>query len=192
MSQGRHVDPLAAVYADALGQVADERGGPELLQEVGEALTALGQAWAQDRYLRAYFLSAMVKQEQKEESLSKLLDTLPPILSDFVRVMIHHGRGRNIDMVANAFEAWLDERLGRVPVTLTTATPVPQDKIQVWMDRIQAALGKEPVLHHVVKPELIAGATMRVGNVVVDGSARHRLAVMRQRVRERGKHALQG
>ena len=191
MSQGRHVDPLAAVYADALGQVADERGGPELLQEVGEALTALGQAWAQDRYLRAYFLSAMVKQEQKEESLAKLLDTLPPILSDFVRVMIHHGRGRNIDMVANAFEAWLDERLGRVPVKITTATETTDEQLEVWKERIRQAMGKDPVLEHAVNPALIAGATIRVGDLVVDGSARKKLADLRQSVMERGTDAIQ-
>ena len=189
---GRHVDPLAATYAQVLGEVAEARGGEPLLREVGEALSALGQAWAENRNLRAFFLSAMVSEDVKARAFDSLLATLPDLLQDFVRLCVRRQRGREIDKIAIAYEAYLDERLGRVPVTLTTATPVPQDKIQVWMDRIQAALGKEPVLHHVVKPELIAGATMRVGDVVVDGSARHRLAVMRQRVRERGKHALQG
>ena len=189
---GRHVDPLAATYAEVLGQVADERGGEALLREVGDALSALGQAWADNRDLRAYFLSAMVKEDEKEKAFTALLSPLPELLQDFVRLCTRRGRGRMIDKIAIAYQAFLDERLGRVPVTLTTATPVPEDRVKAWSDKIQAALGKEPVLHHVVKPELIAGATMRVGDVVVDGSARHRLAVLRQRVRERGKHALQG
>lgn len=187
----RHVDPLAATYAEALGQVADARGGEELLREVGEALSALGQAWAADRNLRAYFLSSMVKQEQKRASLRKLLEPLPPLLGDFVRVLMRHGRGRNIDKVAVAFEAWLDRRLGRVPVLLATATEVPEEKIREWADRIRAATQKEPLMEHVVRPELIAGATIRVGDRVLDGSARRQLADLRQRVKERGKHAIQ-
>lgn len=187
----RHVDPLAAVYAEALGQVADARGGEELLREVGEALSALGTAWADDRHLRAYFLSAMVKEEQKRTSLAKLLEGLPPLLADFVQVLMRHGRGRNIDKVAVAFEAWLDQRLGRVPVTLATATEVPEGKVQEWADRIRAATNKEPLMEHVVKPELLSGATIRVGDRVLDGSGRRLLADLRQRVKERGKHAIQ-
>lgn len=188
----RHVDPLAATYAEVLGEVAEARGGEALLIEIGDALRALGQAWGENRELRAFFLSGMVKEDVKAEAFRTLLSSLPELLQDFVRLCVRRQRGRMIDEIAIAYEAYLDERLGRVRVTLTTATPVPAERTQVWMDQIQAALGKQPILHHVVKPELIAGATMRVGNVVVDGSARHRLAVMRQRVRERGKHALQG
>jgi F-type H+-transporting ATPase subunit delta len=191
MSQGRHVDPLAAVYADALGQVTDERGGEELLHEVGGALSAFGQAWAQDRYLRAYFLSAMVTREKKDAALQKLLDTFPPVLADFVQVMIHHGRGRIIDKVAVAYDAWLDERLGRVPVSLTTATETTDELLEAWKERIRQAMGKEPVLEHHVNPALVAGATLRVGNLVLDGSARKKLADLRQSVMERGTDAIQ-
>ena len=187
----RHVDPLAAVYAEALGQVADARGGEALLMEVGDALSAFGQVWSEDRYLRAYFLSAMVKQEVKQRSLEKLLESFPPLLADFFQVMIRHGRGRNIDAVAVAFQAWLDDRLGRVPVTLATATEVPEGRIQQWKDELRAATGKEPLLTHVVKPELIAGATLRVGNLVLDRSAKRMLADLSQRVKERGMDAIQ-
>jgi F-type H+-transporting ATPase subunit delta len=187
----RHVDPLAHVYAEALGQVTDARGGEALLREVGDALSALGAAWAEDRYFRAYFLSAMVPQARKRDSLRKLLADLPPLVSDFVRVLMRHGRGRNIDAVAVAFEAWLDHRLGRVPVRLETATEVPEGKVQEWVDRIRTATGKEPLMEHVVAPELIAGARLEVGHQVLDGSARRMLADLRQRVKERGKHAIQ-
>ncbi len=187
----RRVEPLAAVYAAALGQVADERGGEALVREVGEALAALGGAWADQRTLRAYFLSAMVKQEEKAQSLDRLLAGLPPLLGDFVRLLLDHGRARLLDRVAVAYEVWTDVRLDRVPVTLNTATPASEEHLRLWTDRLRAALRQEPVLEHHVKPELVAGATLRVGDLVLDLSGRRMLAEIGRRVRGRRQHAVQ-
>ena len=188
---GRHVDPIGGLYAEVLGEVAWERGGETLLKEVGEALIAFGRAWAADRTLRAFFLSAMVEEDKKRQALRKLLEPMPPLMKDFIRLLIRRGRGHLIDRVAEAFEEYVDKKLGRVQVTLSTATPVPEEQKALWMDRLRASLGKEPVLEHVVKPELIAGAVLQVGGTVADGSARRQLAELKERVRERGKHAIQ-
>ena len=187
----RHVDPLGALYAEVLGDVAWERGGEPLVKEVGEALSAFGSAWAQDRTLRAFFLSAQVKKDDKRAALLKILEPMPSLMRDFIRLLIRRGRGHLIDRVATAFEEYLDEKLGRVQVTLSTATPVPEEQKALWMDRLRASLGKEPVLEHVVKPELVAGAVLQVGGTVADGSARRQLQELTERVRERGKHAIQ-
>ena len=188
---GRHVDPLGALYAEVLGEVAWERGGEEQLREVGEALSALGHVWATDRTLRAYFLSAMVPQEEKQRSLARLLEALPPLLQDFMRLLMRRGRGRIVDRVALAFEDYMDRKLGRVQVTLTSATPIEDAQKEAWIAELRTATGMEPVLRTEVKPELIAGAVLQVGDTIADGSARRRLNELKARVRDRGKHALQ-
>ena len=188
---GRHVDPLGALYAEVLGEVAWERGGEELLREVGDALSALGTAWATDRTLRAYFLSAMVPQQERQASLARLLESLPPLVREFMRLLMRRGRGRIVDRVALAFEDYMDRKLGRVQVTLTSATPIEDAQREAWIAELRAATGKEPVLRTEVKPELIAGAVLQVGDTIADGSARRRLNELKARVRERGKHALQ-
>jgi len=187
----RHVDPLATVYAEALADIAEARGGKAMLGEIGEAISGLGQAWADRRNLRAYFLSAMVPREEKQASLAKLLADFPPLFVDFIHLLLRRGRGRIIDKVAIAYDAILDERLGRVQVTLTTATDVESEKLAAWMEQLREAVGKEPIISHVVQPELVAGATLQVGDTIADGSARRQLAEFKQQVRERGKHALQ-
>ena len=68
---------------------------------------------------------------------------------------------------------------------------MPAEQIERWADVLRKALGKEPVVKHVVRPELIAGAIVRAGDVVADGSARRRLNELKQRIIRRGKHALQ-
>jgi len=187
----RHVDPVGALYAEVLGEVAWEQGGETLLCEVGDALSALGEAWATNRTLRAFFLSAMVPQDQKREALARLLEPMPLLFRQFVRLLMRRGRGRIVDRVAFAFEEYMDRKLGRVQVTLTTATPIEDAQKEAWIVDLRAATGKEPVLHTEVKPELVAGAVLQVGDTIADGSARRRLNELKARVRERGKHALQ-
>ena len=188
---GRQVDPLGALYAEVLGEVAWDQGGEAFLTEVGEALTALGGAWATDRTLRAFFLSAMVPQEKKRKALARLLEPMPPLLGRFMRLLMRRGRGRIVDRVALAFEDYMDRKLGRVQVTLTTATPIEDAQKEAWIAELRTATGKEPILHTEVKPELIAGAVLRVGDTITDGSVRRRLNEFKVRVRERGKHAIQ-
>jgi len=185
------VAPLARVYAEALGQAADTRGGEDLVREIGDALLALGKAWAEDEALRAYFLSALVKAGPREDALERWLAPLPPLLGDFVRVLFRHGRGEVLAAAAEAYRSWMDQRLGRVPVRLATATSVDPGRLEAWTARLREVLGKEPILRHVVDPDLIAGATLRVGDVVVDGSARRQLRELERHVQERGTHALQ-
>ena len=187
----RQVDPVGALYAEVLGEVAWEQGGETLLSDVGDALSALGQAWSTNRTLRAYFLSGMVPQGEKRASLARLLEPMPLLIRHFMRLLMRRGRGRIVDRVAIAFEDYMDRKLGRIQVTLTSATPIDEAQKEAWIAQLRAATGKEPVLHTEVKPELVAGAVLQVGDTIADGSARRRLNELKLRVRERGQHALQ-
>src|SRR5207253_11251153 len=85
-----------------------------------------------------------------------------------------------------AFRAILDRKLGRVPVTLSTAAPLAPGQLERISARLKAALGKEPVMAHEVRPALLGGAVLRVGDVVADGSVRRSLADLRARIERAG------
>jgi len=188
-----HASPGAVVYAKALFEAADEAGGEALLREVDQGLQQLGAAWEQTRSLRAYFLSATVPLHDRRSALGKLVQPYPALLQNFMRLLLQRGRMALLAEAPIAFDALLDARLGRIPVTLTTAAAVAETEFQGWTEKIRAALGGEPVVQHVVNPDIVAGAIIRVGDRVIDGSARRRLAVLRENIVRRGKqiHALQ-
>jgi F-type H+-transporting ATPase subunit delta len=188
----QRLDSLAVVYAEALAQAAEAQGGQARLVEIGEALEAYGGAWARDRNVRAYFLSSFTPRAKREATLVRWLADAPPLFQDFVMLLLRRGRGRYLAEIAEAYAELLDERLGRVPVVLTTALPVPPAQLEDWIDRIRRATGKEPVVEHVVDGDLVAGAILRVGDAMVDGSIRRRITKALAFLRERSKlHALQ-
>ena len=117
---------------------------------------------------------------------------MPTLVANFLRLLLKRGRLELLGDIGEAFQTLLDARLGRVPVTLTTAVPVDEVSLRAWTDRIRQAVGGEPMVRHEVRPEILAGAILRVGDEVADGSARRRLAELRTQIIEKGRqHALQ-
>jgi F-type H+-transporting ATPase subunit delta len=182
---------LAATYAEALAEAAESKG---LLAGVGDRFFAVSDAWRADRELRAFFLSGAVGRQAKRAALERLRPTAGDLVADFLQVLLRRHRLFLLPETAAAFRAILDRRLGRVPVVLETATAVSPDDLDAWRGRLRASIGKEPVLTHRVRPALIGGAVIRVGDVVADASVRRRLRELRDRTvrasRERSTHAL--
>lgn len=182
------------VYARALAEAVESEGGTPLLQDVGSVLDSLCAAWAEDRILRSYFLATEITGAQKRTAMDTLVDgRFPALLGNFLRLLLKRGRLAILPEIGEAFQTILDEKLGRVPVTITTAVPVPESDFKAWKDMIRGAVGGEAVVDHVVNPDIVAGAIIRVGDRVMDGSARRRLADLHNRIIQRGmqRHALQ-
>jgi len=190
---GAPVTPGAAVYAGALFESLEADGGVQALEQGGEALEAVAEAWRRDRVLRAFFLSAQLPRAERRAALDRLAAPLPRLVGNFLRVLLGRGRLPLLPEMATAFRAALDRRLHRVPVTLTTAVPVPEADFRRWVEMIRPAIDGEPVVTHQVRPEIIGGAVIRAGDRIADGSARRRLAELRTQLIRRGKesHALQ-
>ena len=176
---GRDIGTLGSVYADALAGAADAHG---LLAQVGEELAGFAALWARHADVRNFFLSGAIGRDAKVKALDAVtVGKTSETFSSFLQVLLHRARLWVLPETADAYRKILDRRLGRVPVVLTTAAPVTDADLEAWRARLHAALGKEPVLTHEVKPALIGGAVLRVGDTVADGSVRRRLVELRSR-----------
>jgi F-type H+-transporting ATPase subunit delta len=185
--------PGAMVYARALEEALFSAGGLDALRAADPAVAGVAAAWTDERAFRAYFLSSNVPASVKRAALDRVVEgRLHPLVANFLRLLLRRGRIALLPDIGTAFRTLIDARLGRVPVTLTTAVPVDEVSLRTWTDRIRQAVGGEPVVRHEVRPEILAGAILRVGDEVADGSARRRLAELRSQIIEKGRqHALQ-
>jgi F-type H+-transporting ATPase subunit delta len=182
------------VYARALAEAVEAEGGVGALQETHDLLAAVAAAWEDDRTFRSYFMSSEVPRAVRAAAMDRLVEArMPRLVANFLRLLLRRGRLPLLAEIAEAFHLLLDERLGRVPVTITTAVPIAESDLRTWTDAVRTALGKDAVVEHVVRPEILAGAVIRAGDRVVDGSARRRLAELQTAIIERGTqhHALQ-
>jgi F-type H+-transporting ATPase subunit delta len=68
---------------------------------------------------------------------------------------------------------------------VTTATPLPPERVAQLEQRLAAATGRRVTMTARVDPALIGGAITRVGSVVYDSSIATQLIRMRERLEAR-------
>jgi F-type H+-transporting ATPase subunit delta len=178
---------MGGVYAEALAAAADPLG---LLAQVGEELAGFAAMWAAHADVRTFFLSGAISRAVKRQKLEHVArGRTSDTFADFLQVVLSRNRLWALPETAEAYVKILDRRMNRVPVVLATAAPVADADLDAWRVRLRASLGKEPVLTHEVRPELIGGAVLRVGDTVADGSVRRRLIELRSRFQRAGTAA---
>ncbi|HEX6778924.1 MAG TPA: ATP synthase F1 subunit delta [Ktedonobacterales bacterium] len=84
--------------------------------------------------------------------------------------------------VAEAFEQKLDNYRGQAKATVTTAIPMDERQLQEVASYLQAITGKKITLETKVDPAILGGLVAQIGDTLIDGSVRRRLAQLREQI----------
>jgi F-type H+-transporting ATPase subunit delta len=113
-----------------------------------------------------------------EEAVELLL---PPGMQDavfgqFLAVLADNGRLSLLPDIAALFAQLRAEAEHVVKATVTSATPLDAAELAKLHDALKRRFGSEVEITTAVNPELIGGAVIDAGDVVIDGSLRNKLA----------------
>jgi F-type H+-transporting ATPase subunit delta len=114
------------------------------------------------------------------EQLSKLvLDIAGANLGEhgrnFVQALAEARRLNCLPEIAALFDIYKDDAEGIADVTVTSAAPLDAKQEQSLSVAMARRLKREVRLHCTTDPELLGGAVLRAGDLVIDGSVRGRL-----------------
>ena len=171
---------LATRYARALLATLEA----DQAENVDAFLSALAHAIATSRDLRDVLLNPAVPRAARINVLVTLAKqhAMPAEVGSFMRVVVNHGRARNLTEIAVAFGEAREESVGIVPVELQTAAPLPQDLQNRARSILERLTGKKVRLQFRVDPARLGGAVARIGWKVYDGSLRTQLDILRRRM----------
>jgi F-type H+-transporting ATPase subunit delta len=96
----------------------------------------------------------------------------------FLRVLIENDRLSALPEVAAIYEDLKNEREGVVEAFITTALPLDKSQLAALVEEIEARFKRKVQAQVNVDASLIGGVRMQVGDEVIDGSVRGRLAAM--------------
>jgi F-type H+-transporting ATPase subunit delta len=94
---------------------------------------------------------------------------------NFVQTLAESHRLNCLPEIAALFDGYKDEAEGVADVTITSAAPLDATQQQKLAAALSRRLGREVRLQCVIEPDLIGGAVVRSGDLVIDGSVRGRL-----------------
>jgi F-type H+-transporting ATPase subunit delta len=113
--------------------------------------------------------------------LAKLLaPELRPQTENLLRLLVEHHRTRYIHEIREAFERLADEASGIVHAALTTAIDLEPDDRKRYEQALAGKLGRKVSVTFRTDPAIVGGATIQIGDHLVDGTVRTQLARLRQ------------
>jgi len=182
---------LAGIYAQALFEAASTKG--DLDESLAELRAISGLVPGSVNPFQALIDNPLATRDVIKGVIDRAFggnNSTESVLY-FLHVLNDHERLVLLIPIIRTFERLVDQRKGRVAVHVRTATDLDHGARSALEQTLRDALGKEPVLHCAVDPELIGGMIVRVGDRVWDGSLSWQIRRLQDQLMERGNHAIQ-
>jgi F-type H+-transporting ATPase subunit delta len=173
--------PAMLRYARALLDVAIAESDPAVIEQHLAAVTDLFTGHAG---LWKVLTSAAVPAPKKRAIVNSLLPQLEigPVLQKTLLMLA--GRDR-IGLLPDLLEAYRSRLLDHQKVVradVTSAVPLPADRVQKLREELAALTGRTVVLTAATDASIIGGVVAQVGSTVYDGSVRRQLEKFRERL----------
>jgi F-type H+-transporting ATPase subunit delta len=171
---------IARNYAETLLELARRAGD---LRGWGQAVDEVADAMQNDRTLRLFLESPRVSAAQKNRILGRAFEgQLPQLFVRYLQALVNHRRQMLLPQIAREYHDLVDQVEGRIRASVTVAQEPADRERRTIAKQLSRAYGKEVMPHFIVNPAILGGVVVRVGDTVLDGSVRRRLASLRSRM----------
>ncbi|MEA2761292.1 MAG: F-type H+-transporting ATPase subunit delta [Gemmatimonadaceae bacterium] len=167
-------------YAETLLILAKREGQAE---EWGTLIESLASAMQEDQTLKTFLESPKLAASRKIEILKAALGKrVPPLFLRFLETVIMKRRQMVIPEIAQEYRALIDVSEDRVHANVTVAREPAEQEKEALVQQLSRLFGKRVVPHLSINPAILGGVIVKVGDTVMDGSVRRRLASLRSRM----------
>jgi F-type H+-transporting ATPase subunit delta len=180
-------DALAEIYARSLFELAEAKGGRTVIEGTLAELEDILELARGNARFNEFLASRVLPMAKRSASLEKILKGKASDLTlRFLQVLNEKGRLSHLPPIAAAYDRLVQEKFGRVEVDVYTAAPISPEELRMIRDRLQAAIGKEPIVHPYTDESMIGGIRLQIGDKLVDGSLSTRLRKLRDQFSTEG------
>jgi F-type H+-transporting ATPase subunit delta len=173
---------IAHRYAEALMEEAE---GLHVLKDVSNDLASIQNIIKESREFRLFLKSPVIKNEKKRQMFEMAFGkSIHPLTLRFLILLSEKERENELPGIIKAFFQLQEESLGIVKVDIKAAKELSAQQIaqlKVWFE---AYLKKQVRIDMNVDSQLIGGFFARAGDTVFDGSVKHQLEMLHQRLKE--------
>jgi F-type H+-transporting ATPase subunit delta len=172
---------VARPYAQAAFEVAQEN---DALAELSESFQA-AKALLGDNQVVAFLARPSLNDDQRLEFLQGLFEKTVGAGSvfaggsdhgtNFFKLLLENRRVAVLPEIADQFEALKAQTENMVDVVVTSASPISDKQKETIGKALRERLGRDVSIETEIDENLIGGAVIKAGDVVIDGSLRARL-----------------
>ena len=168
---------VASTYAEALYEAALDA---DAVEQVAADVDAFAEALEGSDDLRTALENPEIDSGAKKAILAAVAADAHPLFANFLQVLVERGRIAEFLEIAAAFRERVSRATARLEVEAVTAIPLPDDLRARIVESLEAKTSASVDLTESVDPDVVGGLVLNVGEVVVDGSVRHRIEELRR------------
>ena len=140
-------------------------------------------ALMKDNALFSLITNPKITGAEKTRTLTQRLGDVNPLVIKLVLLLATKGKLAALDDIAEEYQMLVDNYRGiegTAIAEVTTAVPLDEDYQLKIAQRITEIIGKPVLLRPKVDPAILGGIIIRVGDKLIDGSIRSKLAALRK------------
>lgn len=167
---------IARRYAKAIVAVAQEQNA---LEQTGDELRLL-RALAEDPQI-AHGLANPLLAASARRGLARAVAEqlkLRPSMRDFLSLLADHRRLDQLVGIADQYQKIVDQMLGRVRATITSAAPLTAEQTGAVTSALARQSGRTVLADERVDPQMLGGVVVDIEGKVYDGSLRTQLEAL--------------
>lgn len=177
MPQKTGYDIAAKRYAAAVFSMASDSGAQDQWRDDLAAIAEL----AEHPQAATFLASERASYAEKRRLVETVLRDISPLAMNLAQLLLYRGRLGLAPQIAAEYDRMLDAARGIVRAKVTTAVPLGDAERRAVAERLRQLTGaREVQLETQVNPSLIGGIVARVGDHLIDGSARTRLLQLKR------------
>lgn len=174
------VDSTETLGQLALLSVAGKRGA---LEEVEDELFRVGRLVDREPALRTLLADLTAPAQRRVELLRSVLSgRVQPVTERLLERAVQSPQGRSLDRAAEELAELAAASRERSVAKVSTPVALTDEQQRRLVDTLSRLYGRAISLQVDLRPELVGGLVVRIGDEVIDGSVAAQLAAARQRL----------
>ncbi|REC76373.1 ATP synthase F1 subunit delta [Chryseobacterium elymi] len=164
---------VAKRYAQGLLDFTNETGQTAA---VFSEMKDVKKIMSQSADLNKFFLTPYIDAKKKIEVADQIFKDFSVSSQNLIRLVIKHGRENQLKNIAQEFINKVEDVSGVQRITLTTATQLSKENLdQILRSTSLVKEGSNFDLNLNVKPDILGGYILRVGDQQIDASVKTKL-----------------
>ena len=170
-------ETTAHPYSKAIFELAKEEGALDFWSDVLQ----LAAVVASDESMQALIASPALDEDELEIAFISVMsgvEDAPEVtqqVKNCLKLLIENDRLLSLPAIHQQYEVLKQEAQGSIEVHVTSARKLTAKQQKAMAEQLKQRLGKEVTISAEIDQSLIAGAVIRAGDLVIDGSALGRL-----------------
>ena len=167
-------------YAEALYEVAVAERQEEL---VSNELYTVARALIDSDQLRDSLTDPHIPPARRQEIVETLLgNKASQVTVALVSMVVAAGRAGDFANIVDVLVNLNAKKLDKVVAEVRTAIDLTEDQRNRLAEALKAAVGKDIDVKVIVDPTVLGGVVAQIGETVIDGSIRARLAQLKEAI----------